>query len=352
MVRLHDLHSFPLPQRIERSLDRVLRYGRLHLRTGENFRNYFAEQYAYGHREVLLAAANLPASSHLAGGVQHGVWVGSGMEIPGLWDLWARQARYWIWSDQTVIGLTGRGASHAVAVGAPWLYLLQEKGMLSEPGVEGLERNECDFDYAIFPGHSSEWEFDVSPEAAAASRASAFRDFVGDASAIVCLYWLDFMDIRLRRRFEEAGFAVTCAGVGFHSGTPWSPAGGRVAFLKTLLGILVSARTFVGEEWGTAMSYAASLGMPISLLPTHSDGRTLSWGGRHLPVSCLNTQENYVAEALRVDYPEISEARGTPRLREWSLQTLGVQNMRSPRELREVLNYRVGVVPDLGELPF
>lgn len=349
---MRDVRRPLLPVRVERNVDRLLRYGRVHLRSEENFKSYFAEQYAYGHREILIGAADLPATSHLAGGVQHGVWVGPGLEIPRLWDVWGKKARYWIWSDQTVPGLKGAGARQAVPVGAPWLYVLQSRGLLQEPREANLTAASFKFDYAIFPGHSSEWEFEVSPESVAASRAAAFREFVGDASAVVCLYWTDFTDTRLRRSFEDLGFEVTCAGVGFHSGTPWSSAGGRVTFLKTLLEILCSARTFVGEEWGTAMSYAASLGMPVSLLPAKRTGRTLSWFGTPRAVNSLPIPENYVADMLRADFPEVSDADGTKRARDWSRQVLGIDNMRAPGDLREVLNYRVGVVPHLDQTPF
>jgi hypothetical protein len=314
-------------------------------------RRSFAEQYAYGHREVLLQWAELPQTAHLAGGVQHGVWHGPGLQIFPLRDRWGRLPKYWVWNESLAREARSNGLRKVLSIGSPWSYLCAALDINAE--LEGSHLGEQTFEYVIFPGHSTDSEYDVSNLAAQQQQANDYREFVGPARSLVCLYWTDFFSPTLRAAFEEQGFAVTTAGLGVGSFTPWSPVGGRVRFLANLHGILTSANHYVGETWSTSTAYAASLGKTIHLLPEIAERRKLMLGGTVTSVADSRSYEVETTRWLSSTYPGlVNDPVGSRDTFGFAREVLGFGEVKEPSELEEILDYRIGVVPDLGQRPW
>jgi len=314
-------------------------------------RQSFAEQYAYGHREVLLENADISRTAHLAGGIQHGVWHGPGLQIFPLRDRWGRKPKYWVWNNQLAREARLSGAKTVVSIGSPWAYLCHAKGL--RKGQADLNQQVKPYEHVVFPGHSTDSEFDESSPDSYSRQASMYRDFIGTGPSIACLFWTDYFNPTLRNAFLEAGFEVTTAGLGVGSFTPWSPVGGRIRFLNTLHNIFSSAEHFVGDTWSTSAAYAASLGLRVSLLPRASAERILRVGQRPVRVIESSSYEVRATQELSDDFPSlVNDPRGTNELQPFARDILGFGELLEPGELSEVLDYRVGVVPDTNQRPW
>lgn len=226
---------------------------------------YFDEQFMYGHREILLASAinsnpNLDKSSLLIGGILHG-WAFD----PSVWRVRKsnlQRAPRFVWHrkfEEKLPTSTGN-----VAIGAPWLYLLRQLGIVKHSKVflEGREQKEV----LVFPGHNLLYTSkDIFHQV------SKYREIIGSRTATVCLYWLDFLDPLTYRTFVDAGFNVVCIGYTPRGKFGYSSKGGRVTFLPRLLELFVSHELVLADELGSGVIYAASLGKNIELCPdSHS----------------------------------------------------------------------------------
>lgn len=314
-------------------------------------RRSFAEQYAYGHREVLLEYASISRTAHLAGGIQHGVWHGPGLQIFPLRDRWGRKPKYWVWNNELAREARLSGARAVLSIGSPWAYMCHA---LESRTIQAASRQRIrPYSFAVFPGHSTDSEFDESSPNSYSRQAKVYRDFIGPGPSVACLYWTDYFNQSFREAFLEEGFEVTTAGLGVGSFTPWSPVGGRVQFLSTLYSILTNAEHFVGDTWSTSAAYAASLGLRVSLLPDAAAGRILRLGPQPVRFLESSSYEVRATQELRNEFPGlVGDPQGTRELRPFARDILGFGDVLEPGELREVLDYRVGVVPDTNQRPW
>lgn len=317
----------------------------------------FGEQYAYGHREVLLKSANIDLSAHIAGGIQHGVWHGAGLQIPDLRDRWGRRPKYYVWSSDVHEHLPKGLRRRVLPIGSPWLYLLRALQSDTQPRssgtLSGPYAKAAPYRYVFFPAHSTPDEFELGAATAHARIADAYRELAPPSEpSLVCLYWVDYLEPLVRLTYESRGFSVVTAGVGWGVMTPWSPTGGRVRFLLNLRDIMLSADTVVSDIYATAAAYALSLGRRVIFRPDLMRDRVLHIGR---PIASLESHRTEIdwTERLLSDFPQSRDVGSNEDdLRDFALIGLGASSLMSSEELRSALDYREGVVPDLPDQPW
>ncbi|HEY2792797.1 MAG TPA: hypothetical protein VGJ28_10595, partial [Micromonosporaceae bacterium] len=151
----------------------------------------------YGHSHVLARYCGLddrdPPRIH--GNLQHGWNIGDGLAhdhvvVPG--------TPLFLWSERTRRRAWSMGRRQTYVVGAPWAYLL-----LLEPDP-GTARDGTIW----YPFHGWEGQHVVGDHGRLIAR---IRE-VEPGPVTICLYWQEFQSMSLRRRYERAGFRVTCHG--------------------------------------------------------------------------------------------------------------------------------------------
>lgn len=263
----------------------------------------------YGHRDVLgayLGTETGPIRAHL----QHG-WAPfcpvsrSIREIPKL--------PFLAWAQRDADVLSSIGVRNVDLIGAPFLYLRHVLGLDDDlarglPGdgsmlvypTHGLERQEVGGDHDRYVAEISE-------------RATG--------PVTVVLYWVEFGQQAVRRRYEEAGFRVTCHGLREDPAFLWRQVE------EMLRHDIVSANAVM-----TALWYGASLGRNVSMFgppATTQDAAYLAEWARYLSAK----------------WPELSGdgMSGSHALEAGEAQ-LGLSNRRSPGELAELLGTARGPV--------
>jgi hypothetical protein len=221
--------------------------------------DFYEEQFRYGHREVLLHYSqkklpNLLPNLILQGSIDHG-WA----PHENIWKMRKKNFNYanrYVWKESRVNNYSKR--NKAIAVGAPWLYMLADLGITKE-NVE-LKLPKKTNKVIIFPGHS-----DISnANTSLLKQVGEMKNRIPVGSdATVCLYWVDYLNPILRKEIENLDLKVFCAG--FVSQIPYQDTNiaGRPNFLLELFDLLKDAELVVVSELATASFYAMTLGSRI-----------------------------------------------------------------------------------------
>ena len=304
----------------------------------------FAEQFNYGHREIMLQYMGLDFSHQLIGNLQHGSFPpGYEVDFRTPRYLWGRKSKHWVFSKYLESNASLKGFRNVIAIGAPWIYIPKSKVLTSSN--ENIKSNRV----LIMPMHSQGDSINQSTFESKINRAKLFRSAVGDREATVCLHYFDYLDQDTRKSFEAVGFNVTCLGLGSIP-TPWSNATSRLTFLPRLMKLMSEHQYYLTDGFGTSLFYALDSGMEVSV--EIQIGFELSLGAngvrtrvdselplkktvlKYLEINLPNTLGRYCAPN---EYVKISDV--------W----LGKNCFRSPEDLRSVIDYRSGVYPDIDE---
>lgn len=221
---------------------------------------YFFEQFMYGGRELLLhhirkEYKNFPANSFLKAGLSHG-W-GPDEQLWKLRNRNLTRAPRYVWNER--FARFGSNSNRSRATGAPWIYLLESLGI--KPGMKVSNRKiNPDRPNLLMLTHnveSTNKRIDLQAE---------FFDALCDGSrSVVCLYWLDFCNTKIRESYERLGFKVVCAGYPHKFNIQYQKHPGRADFLPNVLEIMSRHQTYFTDECTTSLFYAASLGMKVEL---------------------------------------------------------------------------------------
>jgi hypothetical protein len=292
---------------------------------------YFYEQFMYGHREILLAYArnadpSLSPSSILNGGLQHG-WAGDA----NIWRVRNRNlspAPRYVWEKRFEIGLPKSTKNRAI--GAPWLYLLDLLGI--EKGVEYNINNSGDKkEFLIFPGHNM-WNTNKP----VADQARAFYEIAEGKTATVCLYWIDFLQPRVRKAYEDLGFNLECVG---YLGSPTSSLQsnvGRTDFLLELVRLMLSHRTIIADDFSSGVLYGATLGLDIMFMDdarTRKHDEALSKNRDDSQIGFFSTSNEWLDNYL----PEIYLTRDNGmKFVDFSYKELGLKSLLTENEVAEL----------------
>lgn len=230
--------------------------------------NRYREQFLYGHREILIAYADLPDSAVLTGYLQHGFDV-LGFQASQLSRAAnMAEAFQWVWMPSTEVRARARGHKRVRAIGAPWLYLLHRRNTGSlfeiEPPTNDPRRLSPDAQRLLFaPSH---WDQFASVDLHS-RMCERIREVVTPSDTVtVLLHGLDFLQMKTRDVYETAGFRTTC--LGWPKDSPrsfpvYSDIGDRVNFLTNLAELLERSDALIVEGMGSLLFYASAVGLPV-----------------------------------------------------------------------------------------
>jgi hypothetical protein len=198
----------------------------------------------YGHAHILARYAGLdpelPPRVH--GYIQHGWNIGDGL-APG--TPYYEHSPILVWSERTRRRSWSLGRRNVVVIGAPWLYLLE---LAPAPtGVDAAPRAGTIW----YPFHGWEGQ-DVRGDH---RRLIETISEVEQGPVTICLYWTEFHNRRIRRRYERAGFQVICHGFRGH----WWERTDR-QFLDKQLAALRAHRRVASNRLSSAIFYGITVG--------------------------------------------------------------------------------------------
>jgi hypothetical protein len=133
----------------------------------------------------------------------------------------------------------------------------------------------------------------------------------------ICLYWQEFRDARIRRRYEGAGFRVICHG---YRGGRWTDL--DAGFLPRQLGELRRHRRVASNRLCSAVFYGTLAGCEPAVYgdPMHLRGETPAYGG---------------PERVRRQWAELHGERIDPAVaRRAAIDELGADRLLRPAEMR------------------
>ena len=311
----------------------------LHTADGLYLKSMFGEQFAYGHREILLKYCGLDFSVQLLGNLQHGV-DGRDSELDYRVPRYSllRKSTHWVYSESYERNAKLLGYKNVVAIGAPWLYL-------KDSTVQNIEDIPKSNKILVMPSHSQVVFVTTTTLRQKKQRARAFRKVVGSQEATVCLHAIDFCDPEITESFIDEGFRVICIGSSSHS-PKWSEAGNRIGTLYKLMTLMKSHSHLVTDSYGSHLIYAIDMGMRIGIYP-----EILQYFG----TKDISERKNPFFETeqrakdlvfFKRNMPEaLGQVTDSRKYKEISDEVLGRNKVRSPSELLEVLVYRKNVFP-------
>ena len=296
----------------------------------------YKEQFAYGHREILLDYAGLSREMIFKAVIPHGKITPHALDpILPQFDLKnEKELLQLLWRDDAVLEASIAGVEKVRSIGAPFLYALFNSGQAINKTRENLNAVAKNMKWAnggyedlldtfnkivYMPIHS--WEGDVVRHRLAID--SPLRR-IDPKKIIVCLGFLDFCNPSVRKVYEDCGWKLTCAGVR-DSMILNSPAGGREEFLYSLADIFSNADAVVGNELTTGLFYAAALGKPIAVIQglTEHNLSYSSWNSDATFQNGLNLQ--------RMTFPWLyGEKCTSDQILKDLENALGVQSFREP----------------------
>lgn len=262
----------------------------------------------YGHAHILARWCGLDPTDppRIRGVIQHG-WTfvhGFGfMHVPD--DSFTRL----VWSD--VCRRRGQvlGWRDFYAIGAPFAYLLE---LDPDPHDERVGT-------IWYPFHGTrEYEGVVGSH-------HALIDEIRETEAgpvTVCLYYVEYEDSSVRRRYEDAGFRVICHG---QRGLQWN--GGDPQFLSRQLGELRRHRRVASNRLSTAVFYGIAAGCEPAVY-----GDPMEFAGVRAGFNGERLLEAWFPE-LHGKHLDLDAARAITR------RELGQDLIASPAELVRILGW-------------
>lgn len=294
----------------------------------------FSEQFLYGHREILIDYANLPDNSLIRGSIEHGWALDSGY---GIRKLTGGRNIYLSWSSDRV-NRSRINSDRTIPLGAPFAYLVERLGPKLQKPPKYPNR------IMYFPLHGNEYS-----QQNAENQISIFKSRYDPKNATACLYWVEFVNPRIRQLYEAAGFDVVCAGFSGqmeHTGLGYSarrlagsPIGGRPSFLVNTAHFLTDYGTLVMGGLGSICFYAAYLRKDFELLDEYYDAEILDMNFEYrIPYKDKPGEaryRNFVEEKLGMKFSDINFSSEDFRI--LAERELGKQDLKSPSELRLLL---------------
>lgn len=297
----------------------------------------YAENFAYGHQEILLKYMGLNFSTQIIGIIEHGASRPNFLEdVRSPRFHWGQKTNFWAWSMETEALAKKNNYKNIKAIGAPWLYL--KKSVETELTTSPQPSKK----FLVMPSHSTGNASEIANLEIKKLRAKNFRDAIGDQFATVCLHAADFCDPDTRESFETYGFNVTCVGSSLIQ-PPWSSSGNRIKSLYTLMKLMLDHSHFITDHFGTALFYAVDLGLEISIFPEIKKYQNLDVAlSEKETVYMFGTRSE--TEFLLTHFSQaIDKSAPASEFSEISSRMLGVDAIMSSNDLKETLQFRENV---------
>ena len=326
---------------------KLLRFALYQSDDQEVIRNSFAINFSYGNREILLKYVGLDYSHQIIGILEHGVqedWTDFDLLTPRL--ISGARSKYWAWSYDTELLAISRGFSHVKAIGAPWYYM--KRNLVEKASFKEKQSNRI----LIMPSHSTGNAVDKATVSMKQARAKMFRDIVGNTPATVCLHAVDFCDVETYRAFQDFGFQITCIGNSWQQPI-WSSAGSRVRMMFNLHELFLNHTHYLSDGYGTSLNYAIDMGLKIGIFPDIKKGQILGndWSKSE---EFFNNLYKLEKDYLHEKFPKLINNFGdSAEYLHFAEAKLGLDCVRDPDELLDLLDYRANVYPsELGVEPW
>ncbi|MEV4703760.1 hypothetical protein [Actinoplanes sp. NPDC049316] len=258
----------------------------------------------YGHAHVMAEYCGLDGDPpRIDGYLQHGWNVVDGL---GAGTPYVSGRPIFVWSEQTRRRAWSMGRRYATVVGAPFLYLLRMTDADDGGPREGT---------IWYPFHG--WE----GQHIAGDHQRLIDEILEteDGPVTFCLYWHEYRDDRVRRRYERAG-RVICHG---YRGFRWRDTDPN--FLRSQLTELRRHRRVASNRLSSAVLYGAAVGCAPAVYgdPMHLAGEVRA-----------------TAERIRRQWPELHGKSPDPhQARESALAELGADVLASPAEVRAMFGW-------------
>jgi len=288
----------------------------------------FGIQFNYGHREIILKAAELPENTLLMGIVQHGVGptftLYSDWPTPRLNSL--RRTPLWVYSKENENELRNLGVRDVKAIGSPWLYSINQ----NTHSLSSLLPNSSKGEYClVFPSHTNFAYLEITSEESIVSRIKSWKKIAKNDKLVICLYWVEFLDQNWHNAAELEGVKLTCVGIGA-TDPLWSKSPSRLDFYKNLHSILVNATYCIFEGFTSALFYASSLRIPFGIFSTDFEKRKIA------AYSQFSQERTWLLANAGSHIDEIATEQN---FTEKSLSLLGIDQLQSPEELKSILKW-------------
>jgi hypothetical protein len=261
----------------------------------------------YGHSHVLARYCGLDDADppRLHGYLQHGWNIGDGLAPD---HEFVAGAPLLLWSERTRRRAWSLGRRQTYVVGSPFAYLLTMEPEAREPR-EGT---------IWYPFHGWEGQHVVGDHDGLI--AEIRRTEPGPVT--VCLYWQEYQQARLRRRYERAGFRVICHG---YRGGWWKDL--DPGFLYRQLAEQRRHARVASNRLCSAVLYGTLAGCEPAVYgdPMQLQGERSAFGGQARIV-----REWAALHGTRVDR---AEARAI------AVDELGADRLLPPAELRRLLRW-------------
>lgn len=281
----------------------------------------FKMQFAYGHREILLKAADLTLDSILLGIVQHGVGPSfvqySDWPTPRGFNL--RRSPLWVYSKTNELELRKVGVKDVRTIGSPWLY--SRKLEVSKDFI--IQKKYC----LVFASHT---RFNLSlltEFEEILNKVKFWKSIAGKDTLAICLYWVDFLDENWKAAARIEGVELLCAGIDF-TDPVWSTSPVRTDFYKNLNQIIQKAHYCIFEGFTSAIFYVASEGIPFGVFNSKFENNKI------LDSQFFSQEHRWLRQHAGQNFENIRENR---LFAEISNDLLGVDNLLSSTELQNEL---------------
>lgn len=258
------------------------------------------QNHYYGHSAALARYTGEKSVRHINGLVQHG-WTVASPTLVHFSDFakLPRTARRLVWSHRSRAWDAQRDQFPTTAIGAPWLYL---SALTREVDVTPLGKT------VAFPVHSTRL---VKIEDANVGFAEELARREGPA--VVCVHPEDLADPAAVQVWKDQGHEVVSAGDRRDPN-----------FLGRILYLARAANRVVSNQLSTAVMYAAAEGAATEIY------------GPPVAVGSLGTR---VSTRTQEVWPEFFNVSAAGQRTSIALAELGVNDMREPDELRELLGW-------------
>ena len=309
---------------------------------------FFREQFRFGHREVLLDYLGQDYSNLIFGFLQHGAHPHSNIGYWPYQELPKNLTNFhssFVWSQNAVFIAQSKGHRHVLAIGAPWLYLLSNRGLLT--GTKKIKRPtpKSGRELLLVPAHGSGHYFANSHYKDMVTR---WRKKIGDVDASVLLYYTEFCDPRIRQIWINAGFNIECSGMawGAEHRTVWTYNGGRPKFLSTTLNLLSNHEEVICLSPTTLAVYSISLGIPTSIQLDTGHSHPLGIVSEGKGVERLRKyDEDVFQHSVNLLGRNFADRDISEEKIDRSLQYLGIESFKTRDELEDILPLIPGIIP-------
>lgn len=227
----------------------------------KNHEVLLSDQFSYGMREVLLLTHDEDPTSLINAKLVHGeVNYRNSSKWPSVWKNPFRRYPILSWSTVQKEQLESIGfKDKIIVVGAPYLHLLKyinENKHLNWPSC---------FDNSLlyFPSHSHPG-YSIDNRLFTENQIN-LNDF---KKVTICLFWLDFINPKIREQYLQLGAEVVCAGYKGNTSVqiPWADDGGRTGHLLVLASLISKHKYIVTEGVSVTLLYAAAQGKKVKYL--------------------------------------------------------------------------------------